>query len=174
MSAVGYDMYLKLLDEAVKEQRGETPEVIPECLVDIKVDAFIPEDYVSNQAQRINCYKRIAMIRNEDDAFDVTDELIDRYGEPPKPVLGLIEVAQIRNMAQSLGISEILQGKDGISFYTDDPDMKRIGRLNADMNGRVSLNLMGRTCFRIAPVKGESPLTLIKKIVTQLSADQAG
>ena len=169
MSAVGYDMYLKLLDEAVKEQRGATPEIIPECLVDVKVDAFIPEDYISNQAQRINCYKRIAMIRNEDDAYDVTDELIDRYGEIPKPVAGLIDVAQIRNSAHAIGISEIIQGKDGISFYTDKPDMKSIGRLNAQMNGRVSLNLTGRCCFSVMPKKSENPLSLMKEIISGLT-----
>lgn len=165
MSAVGYDMYLKLLDEAVKEQRGEEAVKQPECLVDVKVDAFIPEDYISNQAQRISCYKRIALIRTQDDAYDVTDELIDRYGEIPAPVEGLIEVAQIRNSAQRLGISEIMQGKDGIGFYTDKPDMAKIGKLNAAMNGRVSLNLMGRTCFRIMPEKNEKPLELIKQVI---------
>ena len=170
MSAVGYDMYLKLLDEAVREERGEEPEKQTECVVDVKVDAFIPEDYISNQAQRISCYKRIALIRSDDDASDVTDELIDRYGDIPAPVEGLIEVAQIRNAAQNLGIYEILQGKDGISFYTDDPDMQSLGRLNAAMDGRVSLDLMGKTCFRIAPEKNEKPLALMKQIIGILNA----
>ncbi len=170
MSAVGYDMYLKLLDEAVKEQRGEEPQKQAECLVDVKVDAYIPEDYISNQAQRISCYKRIALIRSDDDAYDVTDELIDRYGEIPAPVEGLIEVAQIRNNAQSLGITEILQGKDGLSFYTENPDMQRLGRLNAAMDGRVSLDLMGKTCFRIMPEKNEKTLALMKRIIDELRA----
>ena len=170
MSAVGYDMYLKLLDEAVKEQRGEEPKKQADCIVDVKVDAFIPEDYISNQAQRISCYKRIALIRSADDAYDVTDELIDRYGEIPAPVEGLIEVAQIRNSAQNLGISEIMQGKDGISFFTENPDMHRLGRLNAAMDGRVSLDLMGKTCFRITPEKNEKPLALIKRVIDIMSA----
>lgn len=165
MSAVGYDMYLKLLDEAVKEQRGEEPKKEQECLIDVKVDAFIPEDYISNQAQRISCYKRIALIRTEDDAYDVTDELIDRYGEIPAPVEGLIEVAQIRSTAQDLGISEIVQGKEGIAFYTDDLNMENIARLNSRLDGRISLDLMGKTCFRIMPEKGEKPLAVIKMIV---------
>lgn len=169
MSAVGYDMYLKLLDEAVKEQRGEETAKKPECVVDVKVDAFIPEDYISNQAQRISCYKRIALIRSDDDAYDVTDELIDRYGEIPAPVEGLIEVAQIRNAAQNLGISEIMQGKDAISFYTEDPDMTRLGKLNAALDGRISLDLMGKTCFKITPEKNEKPLALMKQIIDGLS-----
>ncbi len=165
LSAVGYDMYLKLLDEAVKEERGEAAEIKPECLVDVKIDAFIPETYISNQAQRISCYKKIALIRNEDDAYDVTDELIDRYGEPPKPVHGLIEVAQLRNMAQNVGITEIIQNKDGICFYMDKPDMQRIGKLNAEMNGRLNLNLMGRTSMRIAPEKNETALSLMRTVL---------
>ena len=167
MSAVGYDMYLKLLDEAVKEQKGEAPSVQPECFVDVKVDAFIPETYISNQAQRISCYKRIALIKNEEDAFDVTDELIDRYGDLPKPVEGLIEVAQIRNRAQSLGITEIVQVKDGISFFTEKPDMEKIARLNTATGGRVSLNLMGKTCFKVTPLKNEKPLELMKNVLEQ-------
>ena len=165
LSAVGYDMYLKLLDEAVKEERGETAEIKPECLVDVKVDAFIPETYISNQAQRISCYKKIALIRNEDDAFDVTDELIDRYGEPPKPVYGLIEVAQIRNLAQNVGITEIVQTKEGLNFYTEKPDMQKIGKLNSEMNGRINLNLAGRVCIKITPNKGETTLELMKTIL---------
>ncbi len=171
MSAVGYDMYLKLLDEAVKEQRGEETVKQPECLVDVKVDAFIPEDYISNQAQRISCYKRIALIRNEDDAYDVTDELIDRYGEIPTPVEGLIEVAQIRSKAQSAGINEIIQGKDGISFYTDDINMERIGKLNVSMDGRISLDLLGKVCFRVTPEKGEKLLPLMKTVIDGYCAD---
>ena len=165
MSAVGYDMYLKLLDEAVKEQRGEEPKKEQECLIDVKVDAYIPEDYISNQAQRISCYKRIALIRTEDDAYDVTDELIDRYGEIPAPVKGLIEVAQIRSTAQELGISEIVQGKEGLAFYTDDLHMESIAKLNSKLGGRISLDLMGKTCFRIVPEKGEKTLAVIKMIV---------
>ncbi|MBO6303204.1 MAG: transcription-repair coupling factor [Ruminiclostridium sp.] len=170
MSAVGYDMYLKLLDEAVKEQRGEETVKQPECLIDIKVDAYIPETYISNQAQRISCYKRIASIRTEDDASDVIDELADRYGDIPAPVEGLIDVAQVRSLAQKLGITEIIQNKDNIIFYTDAPDMQKLGKLNAAMDGRISLDLMGRASFKIAPEKNEKPLPLIKRIITVLSA----
>lgn len=168
MSAVGYDMYLKLLDEAVKEERGETAQPVSECLVDVKADAFIPEDYIKNPAQRISCYKRIAMIRSEDDAYDVTDELIDRYGEPPKPVYGLIEVARVRSMAQEQGITEILQSKDTLSFFTEQPDMKKIAELNARMDGRVNLNLAGKVCFKLNLNPHETPIGLMKEVMEKL------
>lgn len=165
LSAVGYDMYLQLLSEAVAEQRGEA--VIPktECLVDIKLDAYIPESYIGNQAQRISCYKRIAEIRSEDDAYDVTDELIDRYGELPRSVEGLIEVAQIRNMAQAYMITEIVQDGGVISVYTDKPDMERTAAAVGAMGGRVALKLTGRTGLRVTLGKNETPLEGIRKFM---------
>ncbi|MDE7137250.1 MAG: transcription-repair coupling factor, partial [Ruminococcus sp.] len=93
MEAVGYDMYLKLLSEAVAEEKGEKPEKIPECLIDIQIDAHIPEKYISSLNQRIDIYRKIMIVNNKEDKADLIDELIDRYGEPPKSVLGLIEVS---------------------------------------------------------------------------------
>ena len=116
MEAVGYEMYLKLLSEAVSEQRGESTVPQQECLVDIRIGAHIPEGYIDNLSQRIDIYKKIASIQNEADAMDVTDELIDRFGDPPQAVQGLIEVALLRNIAASLGIYEISQKNDMIVF----------------------------------------------------------
>ena len=78
----------KLLSEAVAQQRGEAPKKAVECMVDIRVGAHIPEDYIDNLAQRIDIYKKIAGIETEDDAMDLIDELIDRFGEPPEAVIG--------------------------------------------------------------------------------------
>lgn len=169
MSAVGYDMYLKLLNEAVAEQRGEKPEEKSECLVDVKIDAYIPEKYISNQAQRIACYKKIAQIQNEDDAMDVTDELIDRYGDIPKSVYGLVDVAQLRNMAQKLNISEIVQNGDYIMFYTPMPDMERVSKLNTLLDGRVELNFKGKVSVKVKLDKLDTPLKLMRTVLTGLT-----
>lgn len=158
LSAVGYEMYLQLLNEAVSEQKGTKHEYKQECLVDIKTDAYIPEGYISNQAQRIICYKRIAEIKNEDDAWDVTDELIDRYGELPKSVYGLIEVAQLRNMAQDKGFNEITQDSGILIFYTEKPDMHSVSNAAAKYGSRVTLGLTGKTRISFKMVKGENPL----------------
>ncbi|MDR1754756.1 MAG: transcription-repair coupling factor [Eubacterium sp.] len=163
LSAVGYDMYLKLLNEAVAEKRGEPLKVKQECLIDIKADAYIPESYIGNQAQRISCYKRIAEIETGDDALDVTDELIDRYGEPPKSVYGLIEVAELRNMAQSSGINEITQTGGIINCYTKEPDLvERLKSVMHKMGNRISLNLTERIRISINLLKGEEPLEALK------------
>ncbi|MFQ8601291.1 MAG: TRCF domain-containing protein, partial [Oscillospiraceae bacterium] len=106
MEAVGYEMYLRLLSEAVSEQRGEKPAGgSSECMVDIRIGAHIPESYIDDLSQRIDIYKRIAAIGSQEDALDVVDELIDRYGEPPAAVKGLIDVAAARR-SRELGISE--------------------------------------------------------------------
>ena len=102
MESVGYDMYLKLLDEAVSEEKGEqnvTKDL--DCLIDISVDAHIPESYVESLTLRLDVYRRIADIRSNEDADDVIDELQDRFGKIPNSVLGLIDIALVRNKAYS-------------------------------------------------------------------------
>ena len=134
MEAVGYDMYLKLLSQAVEEQRGEAPEITSdECLIDIRIGAHIPESYIDNLTQRIDIYKKIAAIQTEDDALDVTDELIDRFGEPPEAVKGLIDVALIRNIAAQNSIYEISQRNESMVFYPSRLDLKKISGLSAHL-----------------------------------------
>ena len=87
-----------------------------ECLVDLRVDAFIPEKYIADGPGRIEAYKRIAAIQTPEDAADVLDELIDRYGEPPQPVLKLMDVALLRAEAVQIGVSDISQRGSEITF----------------------------------------------------------
>ena len=114
LMTVGYDMYLKLLEEAVLEEQGKAPEI--ECAADLTVNANIPEKYVPSPEQRMDLYRRIAAIREDDDASDLLDELIDRYGEAPKPVLALLDVALLRAAAAREGVSDITQKGDEIRF----------------------------------------------------------
>ena len=107
MEDVGYDMYLKLLDEAVKEEKGEKSTLsINECTVDIQMDAHIPESYIESLSLRLDAYKRIADIKSSQDYDDVVDELCDRYGDMPEAVVGLCDIALIRNRANHYGIKE--------------------------------------------------------------------
>ncbi|MEG1436668.1 MAG: transcription-repair coupling factor, partial [Oscillospiraceae bacterium] len=121
MEAVGYDMYIKLLSEAVDEEKEQKPKKEQkDCLIDVQIDAHIPDDYIISVPQRLAIYRRIAGIRTNDDAMDVTDELIDRFGEPPESVLGLIEVSLLRNTAAQLGIYEIGQRGDNLLLYSNE------------------------------------------------------
>ncbi len=114
--SVGYDLYLKLLEEAVLEERGEEKQIETECSADLTVNANIPERYVSSPEQRMDLYRRIAAIRSNDDASDLLDELLDRYGEAPKPVLALLDVALLRAAAGKAGVSDITQKRDVLRF----------------------------------------------------------
>ncbi|MDD3347026.1 transcription-repair coupling factor [Oscillibacter sp.] len=116
LMSVGYDLYLKLLEEAVLEERGEEKQIETECSADLTVSANIPERYVPAPEQRMDLYRRIAAIRSNDDASEVLDELLDRYGEAPKSVLALLDVALLRAAAAKAGISDISQKKDLLRF----------------------------------------------------------
>ncbi|MGM9521007.1 MAG: transcription-repair coupling factor [Oscillospiraceae bacterium] len=129
MMSVGYDMYLKLLEEAVHEEKGEKVAEKPECSADLAVSANIPESYVQSAEQRMDLYRRIAHIRTEEDADDMTDELIDRFGDPPSQVNALIHIALLRGEAADTGISEISQKQGRLIFGLSDFEMERVSRL---------------------------------------------
>ncbi|MEG1593713.1 MAG: TRCF domain-containing protein, partial [Oscillibacter sp.] len=109
LMSVGYDLYLKLLEEAVLEEKGEGRQVEPECSADLTINANIPETYVPAPEQRMDLYRRMAAIRSDDDASDLLDELLDRYGNAPKSVLALLDVALLRAAAVKAGITDISQ-----------------------------------------------------------------
>ena len=109
LMSVGYDLYLKLLEEAVLEEKGEEKKIETECSADLTVNANIPDRYVPSAEQRMDLYRRIAAIRTDDDASDLLDEMLDRYGEAPKSVLALLDVALLRSAAAKAGVSDISQ-----------------------------------------------------------------
>ena len=117
LMSVGYDLYLKLLEEAVLEERGEEKRIETECAADLTVNAHIPDRYVPSAEQRMDLYRRIAAIRDESEADDLVDELIDRYGEPPRTVNNLISVALLRAAAAEADITDIAQ-KNGQLIFT--------------------------------------------------------
>ena len=131
MMSVGYDMYLKLLDEAVLEERGEAPKA-PECTADLNVTANVDQAYVSRGEERMDLYRRMAAIRTQEDADDLLDEIIDRYGEPTKGVLNLIEIALLRANARKVGIQDIRQKAGDVLFTLSKLDFEAVSQLCAD------------------------------------------
>lgn len=168
LANVGYDMYLQLLGEAVREEQGEVDVHKEECLVDIQIDAFIPEDYISNQAQRVDCYRKIARIQTEEDSLDITDELIDRYGDPPKSVLGLIDVARLRNTAAAVNITEITQTGDLLKFFIQKFEMQRIAAVSDKLGNKMKLETTGRPHIAIKLSKGDKPLDTLRMVITSM------
>ena len=172
MEAVGYEMYLKMLSEAVAVAKGEKPEVQnTECLVDIRIGAHIPEDYIESLPQRIDIYKKIASVENEKDASDIIDELIDRFGTPPEAVKGLVDVSLLRNMAAGLGIREISQRTDSLLFYPETVDMQAASRLAAGLKGRVMLNAGAKPYLAVKVAKGEKPVDTMRLALTMMAGE---
>ncbi len=166
MEAVGYDMYLRLLTEAIAEQKGEPPPKAPEdCLVDISIDAFIPEDYIEDLSLRIDAYRKIARIVSVEDSEDVIDELIDRFGEPPKSVTGLINVALLRNMASNNGIKEISQKGDFIYFYIREANIPAIMAVSQAYKGRIKVDGTANGFISVKLKSGEAPIQLMKGVL---------
>ncbi len=141
MEAVGYDMYMQLLSEAVAEQRGvPLPEKPAECRVDIQIDTHIPEKYIENLAGRLDVYKKIATVHTVEEETELLEELDDRYGVPPGAIKHLIRIALIRNQASKLGITEIKQKKNAILFYLTTVTEKQLPELLGKYKSRVFFN----------------------------------
>ena len=131
MMSVGYDMYLKLLDEAVLEEKGEKPK-LPDCTADLNVTANVDREYVSRGEERMDLYRRMAAIRTQEDADDLLDEIIDRYGDPPKGVLNLIGIALLRAQAQQVGIQDIRQKAGDVLFTLQNLNFEAVSALCSD------------------------------------------
>lgn len=116
MEAVGYDLYCKMLGEAVKEVKGEKPVEDFETSVELDMDAYIPSSYIGSEAQKLDIYKRVAGIENEEESQDMLEELIDRFGDPPKAVEDLLAISTLRSLAHSVYVKEITEKSDGIRF----------------------------------------------------------
>lgn len=116
MNLVGYDMYCMLLEQAVKERKGEIYVPPMEISVDIKTDAYIPEKYVEYEQQRIDLYKKIAAIENMDDYYDLQGEFIDRFGDLPQSVQNLLEIAYIKSLCRIAEISDVIQNDTSVNF----------------------------------------------------------
>ena len=142
MIDVGYDMYLKLLEEAVQELRGEPVQKKAECSADLAVSANIPESYVPSSEQRMDLYRRIALVRTEAEADDLMDEIIDRFGDPPPTVNSLVRVALLRGEAGQAGITDIAQKNGQLRLRLAEFDMEIVSALYAmpEYHGRLRVD----------------------------------
>ncbi len=163
LAAVGYDMYMKLLGEAISQQKGEKPKE-KECLIDLQINTHIPNKYISALQQRLSIYRRIADIRSFQDAEDVRDELRDRYGDIPPSVEGLIEVSLCRNTAASLGIYEIGQRGDTLALYCEEINTSLVLEISSVLRGRVGLTKTGKKSINVKKKADQDSLDALKEI----------
>ena len=165
MESVGYDMYLKLLGEAVSEEKGELPKNSDlDCLIDLSVDAHIPESYVESLTLRLDVYRRIADIRSVEDSEDVKDELWDRFGKIPKAVNGLIDIALIRNRAHALGVYEIRQNDSEVQLYVKELKSPTVADLLIALGGKATLNAGKKPYLGVKCPAGAAAIPTLKRI----------
>lgn len=119
LEEVGYDTYCRILDEVLKEEQGLTVEKEIECQIDLNVTSYIPDEYISDQNQKIEIYQDIALCKNEEDIRNVIDELIDRFGNMPNEIENLLEISRIKSIAKGKFITKI-QSKTGAVVFTYD------------------------------------------------------
>ena len=119
MEQVGYDTYCKLLDEVVKDMQGIEYEEEKDVQIDLNVSSYIPDDYIENTAQKIEIYQNIAIAKTEEEIRDVIDEVTDRYGNMPKELENLLDIARIKNMCKEKNIIKLIQKMNNIVFYFD-------------------------------------------------------
>ncbi len=169
---VGYDMYLKLLEEAVLEERGEKPPVHTDCSADLAVSANIPDSYVKSSEQRMDLYRRIALIRTEEEADDLTDELIDRFGDPPPSVNALVHVALLRGEAESARITEISQKAGMLRFTFADFDMAKVSALygQPQYKNRIKVEAGSKPCVSLKLTSGKGVIEAARRFVRDFKA----
>ncbi len=164
MESVGYDMYLKLLSEAVNEENGiEIPEDNP-CTIDLNVSAHIPENYISSLPARLGIYKRIAAIRNSDDVSDVIDELCDRFGEPPTAVMGLIDIALLRSKAFEADITEITQKGNTVVLNINSIKPEAMAKLSSAFGNRFMLSASQKPTYMVRLAKSQKTTDFVKEL----------
>ena len=138
MNLVGYDMYCMLLEQAVKEKQGIEYRPPLEISVDIKCDAYIPESYVEYEQQRIDLYKKIALIETEADYYEMQSEFIDRFGDIPKSVMNLIDISYIKSMCSMTEITEITEKNDAVTFvFTEYANPDAVVKLISDYDTQM-------------------------------------
>ncbi len=169
---VGYDLYLKLLEEAVLEEKGQKPRVHTSCSADLAVSANIPDSYVPSSEQRMDLYRRIALIRSEEEADDLTDEMIDRFGDPPASVNALIHVALLRGEAEEAGIIEISQKSGYLLFTLSDFNMAKVSVLHGqtEYKGRVKVEPGAKPCLSLRLRSGKRIIETARKFVADYKA----
>ena len=175
MMTVGYDMYLKLLEDAVLEERGEEAQKEPECTADLTVTANINKDYVTSGEQRMDLYRRMAAIRTQEDADELLDEIVDRFGDPPKGVMNLIAIALLRARAAAAGITEITQKDGAILLSLATMDFAAISGCcaEAQFKGRIFFSAGKVPMLSVKLKKTDDPLKLATQLVGVYAALRA-
>lgn len=177
MEAVGYDLYCKMLNEAVRQLKGGREEAVFSTSIDLNIDAYIPESYIRNEYQKLDIYKRIAAIETEEDLDDMTEELIDRFGDIPRKVQQLLRIASLKGLAHRAYVTSVEQKGETIRFTMYEKADIDPGKIPALLS-RYGRNLVFRTeeppyflyqkKGRSGKETGDTVLDLVKRILEDI------
>ncbi len=169
LEAIGYDLYIKILEDAINAEKGIAPKAEINCTIDLSLDAFIPEEYITSLQLRIDAYKKIASVCNQDDYDDLQDELNDRFGDIPEPTENLIRISKLRNTALNLGFTSVDQNERVISFYNPNIDIEKCSVIASEepFKGAIMISLGGRPHISYKLRVGDNVLDISEKIVAR-------
>jgi len=170
IDTVGYDMYCELLAQSVSELTGKTPEESWQPNIDINVEAYIPPSFIKNHSTRLDIYKKIASIENEDDKLEVEGEICDRFGDLPKAVQNLVRVAQIKYLAKDANISEVtLKENSVICYFKGEMDIKAVSGLVPLYEKRffISAGIKPHMVLKLNSSGNEELLETVKKLLQE-------
>jgi transcription-repair coupling factor (superfamily II helicase) len=180
MLAIGYDLYVKFLDRAVKELQGKTnADEDIETSVDLSVDGYIPSTYIENEEQKIEIYKKIAATTSKEDIYDITEEIIDRFGNPPKQVDNLLKISYIKTLCKKLHVKSITQTGVTVNFElysVNDLNQEIIGFLIENYNTKIKFDVSKEPVIKYKLDSTEQMLILaeLEKFLEILNNYKAG
>ncbi|UHR02839.1 transcription-repair coupling factor [Peptoniphilus sp. GNH] len=171
MDSIGYDLYVKYLKDAVSHLKGQDVNIDEEfsTIIDLKIDSYIPKTYIENDELRMEIYKKIAILENDEDYKDLVDELFDRFGDLPRPLSNLMDIVMLKNMATKARILEIMEkdAKISINFSKDKLKLSTINECKSIFKDRIGFELGIRPRLILKSYK--YPLEDIKKILEIVS-----
>lgn len=143
IETIGYEMYVRMLEESIREVKGETLKIRNQTLIELSVDAYIPTSYINDNVQKIDMYKKIAAISSEEDFNDIFEELIDRFGDLPKPVLNVMYISFLKVMSTNLNCIKIIERDKSIVFkFENNSDLiGLIGRVKDEIFKKIEFNI---------------------------------
>ena len=171
IASIGFSLYCKLLESAIEELKGNQTDDKDEVEIDLTIDAYIPEYYISDSKQKIEIYKKIMKAENEKVIMDIIDELIDRFGDPPGVVMNLIQISRIKVLARKLGIEKIEQNDNVIKCIFSDMDNidgSSIIKLVQKYNKRLKIKSAKKPVLSIKALKNTNNLEFVKQILQEI------
>ena len=167
IESIGYDLYIKLLNEAVLEEQGVKLPPVRECQVELSLDAILPNTYIPSEAHRMEMYKKISLIETHKDLLDVTDEFLDRFGALPRSGANLVTISYVRAIFAKGGITRVSERSGGLILNVGDADLALLAELMSEIPG-LTMRSSPSVHLTVRPPKGERALDTAARIARAL------